>query len=140
MLVSGAYTVLPGEALSVDVLAYAPDGFTIGNPDTMHHLPNPPNPVRSQVRIDVYDAVNPGFPSAASLQGSVFNPTNIEAVPYLGNLLDDAGVIADTNENDFTTLTFSLAPYVGKTVYFAYRTSSNVATYVLALTNFALSC
>ena len=105
VLVTGAHAVLPGQALSVDILAPYPPSFTIGNPDTMHYLPDPPNPMRMQARIDVYDAGNPGFPSAASLQASVFDPTNIQAVPYLGNLLGPAGLIADTNQNDFATLT-----------------------------------
>lgn len=65
--------------------------------------------------------------------------------PYLGNLLGPAGLVADTNQNDFATLTFSLAAYAGKTVYFAYRTSANAASfpdsfYAFGLTSFALSC
>ena len=132
--------MLPGDALSVAIKSLIGYGFLIGNPNTMHYIPNPP-PVRSQVRIDVYDAGNPEFPSAASLQASVFDADNIEAAPFLGNPIDDAGIIADTNQNDYTTLTFGLAPYVGKTVYFAYRMSSNVQNaYAIGLSNFATGC
>ena len=139
VLVSGAHAVLPGEALSVGMASIG-DQFSVADPDTMHYLPNPPNPARSQARIDVYDAGNPGFPTAALLRAAVFDPTNIQAVPYLGNLLGDAGIVADTIRISLTTLTFSLAPYVGKTVYFAYRTSNNVPfTYAIALTDFTVS-
>ena len=136
---SGTHTVLPGETLSVGIASLV-TGFSVADPDSMHYFPNPP-PARSQVRIDVYDAGNPGFPTAASLQAAVFNPTNIVAVPYLGNLLGDAQIDANTHPFVLKTHTLNLAPYVGKTVYFAYRTSSNVQyAYAVILTDFAISC
>ena len=116
MLVSSMHTVLPGESLSVTLNSLQYDGFAIADPDTMHYLPNPPYPARSQARIDVYDAGDPGFPTAASLQAPVFDPTNIQAVPYLGSLIGDAGLTDAATYRAFTTVKFSLAPYVGETV------------------------
>ena len=150
VLVSSLHTVLPGEALSVRVAVEAPYGFVVGDPDTMHYLSFPANPQRSQARLDVYDAGNPGFPTALSLQSSVFNPTDIEAAPYLGNLISGAGFtnLNDNTKNnqkfytDPTTITSSLAPYVGKTVYFAYRTSNNspLFYYQIFLEDFVIVC
>ena len=140
VLVSSAHTVLPGEALSAAISVIFIAFTTYNLPDTMHYLPNPPNPVRSQVRLDVYDAGNPAYSSAASLQASVFNATDIEAAPYLGSLLG----VGFTNlpSGVFTTKSFSLAPYVGKSVYFAYRTSNNAdfAWDRIESTNYTISC
>ena len=116
----------------------------VGNPDTMHYLPFPPNPQRSQARIDVYDAGSPGFPSALSLQSSVFSATDIQAVPFLGSLIGDAGFLGLNNQNGVPTVSFNLAPYVGKTVYFAYRSSNNERgpgfSYLIILEDFVISC
>ena len=103
----------------------------------MHYLPSPPNPVRSQMRIDVSDAGNPGSSTAGSLQASVFDATNLEAAPYLGSLVGNAGFSAISFLTHFTLDTFSLDPYIGKTVYFAYRSSNNADfAYATALTYF----
>ena len=98
-------------------------------------------PVRSQARVDVYDAGIPAFPTAASLPSSVFDATNIQAAPYLGSLIGDAGFAALIGGQSFATVTFSLAPYVGKTVYFAYRSSNNRDdAYQVLLIKFVISC
>ena len=139
-LVSSAHTVLPGEALVVNI-SIAPMGFTVDSPDTMHFLPYPPGPARSQARLDVYSASSPAFPSAASLQASVFNATDIEAAPYAGNLFGIVGFL-NLRHGPLAPVTFSLAPYVGRTVYFAYRSSNNypAAYSPVALANFTISC
>ena len=85
VLVSINYTVLPGGVLTVTVAADI-ISFAVSSPDTMHMHIRPPAPIRSQARIDVYDASNPAFPTAASLYNAVFDASNIEAGPYLGNL------------------------------------------------------
>ena len=142
VLVSSAHTVLPGEALSVSLLALMISGFSVSNPDTMHYMAFPLGPVRAQARIDVYDAGNPGFPSAASLQASVFDGSDIVAGPFLGNLIGDAGFLRIANASDLATVTFSLAPYSGKTIYFAYRSSSNDVrlAYELIIDDFVITC
>ena len=142
MLVSSMHTVLPGKSLSVTLASVLYDGFAVADPDTMHYLtPSPPNPRRSQARIDVYDAGDPGFPSAASLQAPVFYPTNIQAVPYLGSLIGDAGFTDVARYRTVITVKFSLAPYVGETVYFADRTSSNVnLAYANFMADYVISC
>ena len=143
VLVSSAHTVLPGEVLTVTAAAEI-GSFATANPDSMHYIPKPAGPTRAQARIDVYDAGNPAFPSAASLQMSAFDATNIEAGPYLGSLIGDAGFSAlppPLGSFVFAAKAFDLDPYVGKTVWFAYRSSSNVIfAYALAFTDFALSC
>ena len=140
VLVSSMHTVLPGEALSIGIVSNS--RFVVGNPDTMHYLPFPPNPQRSQARIDVYDAGSPGFPSALSLQSSVFSATDIQAVPFLGSLIGDAGFVDLNNRNGVPKVSFDLAPYVGKTVYFAYRSSNNerFGSYSVILEDFVISC
>ena len=72
VLVSSNHTVLPSEVLTVTVAADI-TSFAVSSPDTMQLYIQPPAPIRSQARIDVYDA------------------TNIEAGPYLGNLIGNAG-------------------------------------------------
>ena len=142
VLVSRAHTVSPGETLSVTMVVALGVGFTIGSPNSMSFYPNPPCQLRSQARIDVYDAGDPDFPSAASLQGSVFDTTDIAAVPFLGSLIGDAGFSTVDTRSGFTTVPFSLATYVGRTVYFAYRSSSNDlrVAYQILLSDFAISC
>lgn len=142
VLVSSAHTVLPGEALSVTLNVQVYSGFSVSNPDTMHYVAYPLGPVRAQARIDVYDAGNPGFPSAASLQAAVFDAGDIVAGPFLGSLIGIAGFLRIANTNDVETVTFSLAPYSGKTVYFAYRSSSNDArlAYELVFDDFLITC
>ena len=138
-LLSSAHTVLPGEVLvligSTFIIAFA-----VASPDSMHYFPQPAT-IRSQARIDVYDAGDPAFPTAASLQDSLFDATNIEAGPYLGNLIGNAGFVATYG---LIRETFDLAPYAGKTVYFVYRSSNNNNNpgfaYVMTLTGFAISC
>ena len=128
VLVSSVHTVLPGEALSVAIRAGL-RGFSVASPDTMHYLPSPPNPIRAQARIDVYNAGSPAFASAASLQTPVFDATKIEAAPFLGSLIGDTRFLEVNNLDGFTKKTYDLAPYVGETVYFAYRTSNSAGNF-----------
>ena len=86
------------------------------------------------------DAGRQNFPSAASLRAAVFDATTIEAAPFLGSLIGDAGFLA-INNRGFTPLTFGLASCVGKTVYFAYRSSKNdTYSYNMLLTDLVISC
>ena len=89
----------------------------------MHFMPQP-GPARAQARIDVYDAGNPAFPTAASLTGRVFDATNIEAGPYLGNLIGNDGFFAINGMISDCGLS-ALLPMPAGLLYFAYRSSSN---------------
>ena len=140
-LMSSMHTVLPGEALSVTIRRgdYA---VTFSENDTMHYVPHPPYPLRVQSRLDVYQVGTSAYPRGDYLGNSVFSPTDIQAVPFLGSLVS-ADRISQLELGVLTTLTISLAPYVGKTVVFAYRAVSNqnyLSYDPVGLTNFNIRC
>ena len=140
-LVSSEHTVLPGEALSVTIRR-GEYPIMFSENDTMHYVPHPPYPLRFQSRLDVYQVGTSEYPLGVYIGNSVFSPTDIDAAPFLGTLVS-AGRISELELGTLTTLTISLAPYVGKTVVFAYRAVSNynsLSYEQVGLTNFKIGC
>ena len=80
-----------------------------------------PNAQNVQVRVDAYDASAPQYPSAASLTPAIFDPSSITAGPFLGSLLSASQIQSSDDGGNWHTLTADLSPYVGKDVYFTFR-------------------
>ncbi|KAK9839413.1 hypothetical protein WJX81_000612 [Elliptochloris bilobata] len=135
-LVSSAHTVLPGETLTAFMSVTLFRGFAIPNPDsTMHYVPEPSafsDAHQADARIDVYDASNPMYPTAASLSSSLFDPNTTQAGPFLGTLInqfrfrDIATAYAYDGKFVFQNVSFDLSPFSGMNVYFAYRSADNI--------------
>ena len=131
-IVSAAHTVLPGETLTLDV---GGDYTGLFITSTMAYSTNPPN---EQVRVDAYSACDPAFPSAASLNPAIFDPSSITAGPFLGNLLSALEVYS--SDRGWRTLTADLSPYAGKTIYIAFRLTGLGVGYQRGLDNFNVVC
>ena len=131
--VSAAHTVLPGEKLTIDLAGM----FPLTPSNSMAYQEGVEN---QQARVDVYDASNPGFPGAASLKPAIFDPSSITAGPFLGNLLPALEITQSSVTFDWHTLTADLSPYVGKSVYFAYRQVVTEPSNESGLDNFTVVC
>ncbi len=74
------------------------------------------------------------------MKPAIFDPSSITAGPFLGNLLPALEITQSSVTFDWHTLTADLSPYVGKSIYFAYRQVASGYAGEAALDNFSVFC